>query len=185
MDKKRLGAQTWIFPAPVLLVGALVNGKPNFMTVAWGGIACSVPPMLSVAIRGARYTLAGIRKHQVFSVNIPGTSSCKEADYCGVYSGSKVDKSKIFSVFYGSNDKIPLISECPVCIECKVAHIVELGTHYLVIGEITETHVDEDCLENNVPIIEKIDPISYASGSKKYYGIGKMIGDAYKASPRE
>ena len=34
---------------PALLVGANVNDKPNFMTVAWGGIANSEPPMISVA----------------------------------------------------------------------------------------------------------------------------------------
>ena len=181
MSKKKMGAQTWLFPAPVLLVGALVSGKPNFMTVAWGGIACSNPPMLSLAIRPARYTLAGIKENMVFSVNIPKTGSVKETDYCGVHSGNKFDKSEIFKVFYGTDNKIPLIEECPVCIECKVAHMIALGTHILVIGEITETHIDEECLENDAPSIIKIDPLIYAPSSRNYYGMGPVIADAFKA----
>jgi flavin reductase (DIM6/NTAB) family NADH-FMN oxidoreductase RutF len=181
MAKKRMGPQTWLFPAPVLLVGAYVDGKPNFMTAAWGGIACSAPPMLCVAIRTTRYTLVGMRKESVFSVNIPSRELCGKADYCGVYSGAQVDKSGIFTVWTGNNARIPLIEECPVCIECRVAREIELGTHVLVIGEITETHVDEDCILDNKPIIGEIDPMTYVSGARKYYAIGNEIGDAYKA----
>jgi flavin reductase (DIM6/NTAB) family NADH-FMN oxidoreductase RutF len=181
MAKKRLGPQAWIFPAPVLLVGAFVNDKANFMTVAWGGVACSAPPMLSIAIRPARHTLLGIREHGVFSVNIPRIDAFGKADYCGVYSGSKVDKSKIFNVWTGANENIPLIEECPVCFECKVVREIELGSHVLVIGEITETHIEEDCLTGNTPVIEKINPLSYASGVRKYYSLGSVVAEAYKA----
>jgi flavin reductase (DIM6/NTAB) family NADH-FMN oxidoreductase RutF len=180
MSKKKCGPQAWIFPAPTLLVGALVGKNPNFMTVAWGGVACSAPPMLSVAIRGARFTLEGIKEHMVFSVNVPGTTLLKETDYCGVYSGKKTDKSMIFKVFYGDNPKIPLITECPVCLECKVAHFIELGSHILVIGEITQSHIDEDCLDGGKPLIEKIDPLIYAIGTQKYRSIGGVVGDAFK-----
>ena len=50
MTKILMGPQTLIYPMPALLVGANVNDKPNFMTVAWGGIANSEPPMISVAL---------------------------------------------------------------------------------------------------------------------------------------
>jgi flavin reductase (DIM6/NTAB) family NADH-FMN oxidoreductase RutF len=180
MAKKKIGPQTLLFPTPVLLVGVMVSGKPNFMTVAWGGLACSKPPMLSVAIRGARYTLRGIKENMVFSVNIPKTGSVKNTDYCGVHSGTKVDKSKIFKVFYGNDQKIPLIEECPVCFECKVVHQIELGSHVLVIGEIMETHIDEDCFDNEMPSIKKIDPLVYATGSHNYYGIGAYVAEAFK-----
>jgi flavin reductase (DIM6/NTAB) family NADH-FMN oxidoreductase RutF len=180
MAKIKCGPQTWLFPMPVLLVGSLVADKPNFMTVAWGGIACSSPPMLSVAIRPVRHTLIGIKEHRVFSVNIPNTGSRQATDYCGVYSGKQVDKSGIFKVFFGNDARIPLIDDCPVCLECKVLHLLELGSHVLVIGEITETHVNEDCISDGKPLIEKIDPLIYASGKKQYHSIGTMIGDAYK-----
>ncbi len=181
MAKKKCGPQTWLFPMPTLLVGALVENRPNFMTVAWGGIACSSPPMLSIAIRPARHTLIGIREHMAFSVNIPGSGSVKETDYCGVHSGKKTDKSKVFTVFYGVDEHVPLIEECPVCLECKVRHMVELGSHVLVIGEIIESHIDEACMDGGKPSIEKIDPMIYATGMQKYCKVGGIVGDAFKA----
>ena len=35
MGKVALGPQTLIYPMPAMLVGANVNGTPNFMAVAW------------------------------------------------------------------------------------------------------------------------------------------------------
>jgi flavin reductase (DIM6/NTAB) family NADH-FMN oxidoreductase RutF len=56
MKKVKMGAQTLLYPMPAVLVGAMVNDKPNFMTAAWCGIAASTPPAISVALRRARYT---------------------------------------------------------------------------------------------------------------------------------
>lgn len=42
MAKGSMGPQTLIYPTPVLLVGATVDDKPNFMTVAWSGIAARI-----------------------------------------------------------------------------------------------------------------------------------------------
>ena len=36
MDKLQMGPQTLLYPMPAMLVGANVDGKPNFMAVAWG-----------------------------------------------------------------------------------------------------------------------------------------------------
>ena len=47
--KQSLGAKTLIYPTPVLVVGSYdADGRPNVMTAAWGGIACSKPPCVSV-----------------------------------------------------------------------------------------------------------------------------------------
>jgi len=61
MNKILMGPQMLIYPMPVLLVGANVDDKPNFMTLAWSGIANSEPPMISVALRHGWYTLRSIR----------------------------------------------------------------------------------------------------------------------------
>ena len=57
MKKAQLGPRTLLYPMPAFLIGANVGGKPNFMTAAWSGIACSTPPMLTVALQHHRYHL--------------------------------------------------------------------------------------------------------------------------------
>jgi len=146
MQKIKLGPQTFLYPMPAALVGAMVDGKPNFMTAAWCGIAAYKPPAIAVAIRRERYTLKGVREHGTFSINIASSSMVKKVDYCGIYSGKSTDKSQIFTPFYSKPKTAPLIEECPVNLECKAIHSLDLGSHTLVVGEIIETFITEDCL---------------------------------------
>jgi flavin reductase (DIM6/NTAB) family NADH-FMN oxidoreductase RutF len=171
-----------IYPQPVLLVGANVNNKPNFLTASWVGIANGNPPMVSVAIRHNRYTLKGIKQNMTFSVNVPSTDTVKETDYCGLVSGSKVDKVEVcrFKVFYGKLASSPLIEQCPVNLECKVVHILDLGSHSLVIGRIRQAHVSEDCLTDGEPDINKIKPLVFITGlTGQYHALGELVAKAY------
>ncbi len=182
MGKILMGPETLIYPQPALLIGANVNGKPNFLTVAWSGIANGEPPMISIAIRHNRYTLGGIRQNMTFSVNVPSTDMVRETDYCGIVSGSEVDKVEVcrFKVFYGKLRSAPLIEQCPVNLECKVIHSLDLGSHLLVVGRIEETHVSESCLTDGKPDIDKINPFSYITDpDSQYQAVGEVIGKAY------
>lgn len=182
MAKIPIGPQTLIYPMPVLLIGANVDGKPNFMTVAWGGIANGDPPMISVAIRHQRHTLQGVRQNWTYSVNVPSSDLVKETDYCGIKSGSRVDKVEVckFKVFYGNLSTAPLIEQCPINMECKVMHILDLGSHSLVIGRIEEVHVSEDCLTDGKPDAKKIKPLIYTgSPDSQYLDFGKVIAKSH------
>ncbi len=182
MGKISLGPQALIYPMPALLIGANVDGKPNFMTAAWCGIANSNPPMFSVAIRPHRLTHKGIRQNMTFSVNVPSAALVTETDYCGIVSGSRANKVDAcqFNIFYGKLENAPLIEQCPVNLECKVAHILNLGTHSLFIGRIEETHVSDDCLTDGKPDVNKIKPFTYSEGRYcQYQKLGESIGQAY------
>jgi flavin reductase (DIM6/NTAB) family NADH-FMN oxidoreductase RutF len=182
MSKTMLGPTTTIYPQPALLIGAKVDGKPNFMAVAWAGIANGTPPMISAALRHRRHTLKGIRQNMTFSANVPSTDMIKETDYCGVVSGSRVDKVEVcrFRIFYGKLASAPLIEQCPVNLECKVVHILDLGSHSLIVGKIEETYISEDCLTDGEPDVNKIKPLIYTTGKEgEYRALGEFIGKAF------
>lgn len=135
---------------------------------------------MSVAIRNIRYSLRGIQQNRQFSVNVPSVDMVKETDYCGVVSGSKVDKVKEcgFKLFYGDLDKAPLIEQCPINIECEVLRIVALGDHPLIIGQIAESYIRDICFTTGVPDIRKINPLcfcTFATKSMGYYAVGDFI----------
>lgn len=182
MGKILMGPQALLYPMPALLVGANVDGKPNFMAVAWGGIANGEPPMLSIAIRHQRYTLKGIKQNMTFSVNVPSIDLVKEVDYCGIVSGSKVNKAEAchFRVSYGKLGNAPLIEQCPVNLECEVVHVLDLGSHSLVIGRIEETHVSESCLTDGRPDVSKIKPLTFITAPAIQYGsFGNIVAKAF------
>ncbi len=182
--KIAMGAQNWLYPLPALLIGAMVEGKPNFMTAAWGSIANAEPPMLSVAIRRSRYTRKGIEEDGSFSVNVASASQASEVDFCGIESGAKVDKAAKcgFTIFYGLPARAPMIVECPLNLECMVKQIVELPTHSLVIADISETHVSESCILDGKIDVDMMDPIVYITSPIRKYGrLGTTVADAFSA----
>lgn len=182
MGKITMGPQALIYPMPALLIGANVDGRPNFATVAWAGIVNSAPPMISVSLQHHRHTLRGIRQNMTFSVNVPSIDLVRETDYCGITTGSKIDKVQVckLKVFFGKLANAPLIEQCPVNLECKVAHMLDLGSHSLVIGRIEETHVSEDCLTDGKPDANKIRPFCLITAPTSHYrGLGETIAKAF------
>ncbi|MFH1032022.1 MAG: flavin reductase family protein [Chloroflexota bacterium] len=167
-------------PRPTLLIGTIIDGKVNFLTAGGGGVANAEPPMISIPIHHSRYTMKGIAQNLAFSVNIPSVDLVAETDYCGIVSGSKVDKVAAckFKIFYGSLKTAPLIEQCPVNLECKLEHMLDLGSHFLVIGQIVGTYVSEDCISDGKPDVYKIKPIIYNRESGEYIAFGKVVAKA-------
>lgn len=179
MDKIQLGPLPFMCVMPALLVGANVNGKPNYMAAAWATVACMSPPMACVAVNHARHTLKGIEENGTFSLNVPSTGQMVETDYCGMTTGARADKSKVFGSFYGRLATAPMAEECPVNIECKLFQTVDCGSHVLCIGEIKEVYVSKDATTDGAPDLKKIDPMVYSAGS--YYKVGELIGKGFSA----
>jgi flavin reductase (DIM6/NTAB) family NADH-FMN oxidoreductase RutF len=179
MKKITMGPQPMLWPHPTVLVGADVDGKADFAAVAWAGVAAGTPPAVSIALQHPRYSLKGIRRNLSFSVNIPSRDMVRETDYCGLISGAKTDKVRDckFKVFYGKTAGAPLIEQCPINLECEVLHILNMGSHALVIGKVVETHVSEDCLTDGKADVSKVKPFAYIPGN--YYAIGDAFADAF------
>ena len=186
-QKVTLGPRPLVYPMPSFLVGASVEGRANFMAVAWGGIACSRPPMVSVALQHHRYTYRGIKEKGTFSVNIPSQDQVRETDYCGIASGASGDKNEVcgFKVFYGKLETAPMIEQCPLNLECKVVHVLDLGSHALIIGEVIETYIDSDCLTGGEPDAAKIKPLIYSEGPlAQYQAFGEVLAPAFNVGRR-
>ncbi len=182
MEKVALGPMPYMSVMPTLLVGAMVKGKPNYMTAAWATVACMAPPMVCVAINKGRFTAIGIEENRTFSLNVPSVHQVVETDHCGLVSGSNEDKSTVFHSFYGKLKTAPLAQECPVNIECRVYRSVDCGSHMLYIGEVVEIHADESCVTDGKLNNERIRPIIYAQYA--YYDVGSQIDKAFFAGKR-
>ena len=153
------------------------------MTAAWSGIACSEPPMISVAIRHRRYTFKGMQENMTFSVNVPSTDQVKEVDFCGIKSGAKEDKVSAckFKVFYGKIETAPMVEQCPVNLECRIEHMLDLGSHVLVVGKIEEVYVSGNCFTADHPDVKKIRPILFTTlPANVYQELGEVVGKAFK-----
>lgn len=179
--KKTLGAKDILFPIPIALVVCGSGDNANIISIAWIGITGSNPPSIGISLKKNRYSLGLIRQTNEFTINIPSSSDMIKADYCGLVSGKSANKfiDTNYTRLKSHKVQAPIIKECPYNIECKVIKEVEIGDWILVIGEIVETHVDEDKIENNQISIEKVDPLVYVPTIREYWSIGKLLGKSF------
>jgi len=178
--KKQLGAKMCLYPMPATLVGANVGGMPNYITIAHVGIMDY--GHVSLSMGKVHYTNDGIKENGTFSVNIPSVRQVKETDYCGLVSGRKADKGALFETFYGELETAPMISECPLNMECRLVNTINMPRHDVFVGEIVQTYCDEESLaeDGENPDFAKVEPILFVSGDPSYFGLGKRFAFAWK-----
>ena len=184
MMKNKIKAGAYLFPMPLVLIGANVKKKPNFEALAYVGIVESTPPMISISSYETHYTNIGIKENGTFSVNTPSEGMIEVTDYCGLYSGKEVDKSDICEIFYGELKSAPMITHSPLNLECKVVKTIDTKeisgvkeSHEIFIGQILHTYADEYYLTEEKPDILKLNPILYSSS--KYWRLSESIGEAF------
>ena len=182
--KISLGPQTLVYPTPVWCIGTYNGkGKPNVMTVSWGGVCSSQPPCVAVSIRKATYTYGNLIGTKAFTISIPPKKYAKEADFFGIFSGKNIDKFKETGLTPEKADKVdaPYIKEFPMVIQCKVIQTSDIGLHTQFIGEIVDVKADTDVIsKDGTPDIQKVDPFIYATGNHHYHGISESIGEGFE-----
>lgn len=179
MKKLNVDANTFVYPNPVTLVGTMVGGKPNFMALGWISRMNFTPPCIGIGINRGHYTAKGIQETKTFSINYPSVDMVEVTDYCGIVSGSKVDKSSLFEVFYGFLKIAPMISESTLCMECKLIDAVELPTNYFFIGEIIASYTEEKYLTDGKLDIKKMNPLLLTMPDNTYWTVGEFAGKAW------
>ena len=70
--KKNIGATLALYPSPLIVVGAMVEGKPTWTLVAHAGIMAHSHLMVSLV--QAHYINQGIRENKKLSVNVVDAS---------------------------------------------------------------------------------------------------------------
>ncbi len=175
--KIELGAKNCLYPLPTVLVGALVNGNPNYLPIAHVGIMDL--ESVSLGMNKHHYTNAGIKANKTFSINIPSTKMVKETDYCGLVSGKDRNKAAVFKTFYGKLKTAPMIEQCSVNMECELTKTVDFPNHDIFIGRIAATHCDEKVLTNGILDFEKVQPILFVMNDRSYWRLGKKLAKAW------
>ncbi len=167
-----------LYPVPAVIVSCRgIDGRDNCLTVAWAGTVCSDPAMVSISVRKERFSHKLIKESGEFVINLTTEDMVKATDFCGVKSGRDLDKfektglKKMESMVV----KAPSIEQSPVCIECKVTEIKELGSHDMFIAEVVHVSVDDSLLdEKNSFHLDKAGLMTYSHG--RYFALGKKLG---------
>ena len=175
MSKQLFDGSILFGPVPAVLVTTInAGGQPNVFTVAWIGVACSKPPIISIAVRKERLSYENIVASREFVINLTTREMAKLTDFCGCRSGRKIDKIKHLGLELEEGVKVrtPSLKKSPVALECLVKSITELGTHDLILAEIVQNKVDKSLIDEKGKIqLGRTGLLSYCHGD--YYAQGK------------
>ncbi|MCR4427152.1 MAG: flavin reductase family protein [Firmicutes bacterium] len=178
VPKLRWNPGTVLCPCPVVMVTCQCeDSKPNIVTVAWIGTICSDPPMLSISVRPERHSHRLITESGEFVVNVPTLDLTRATDYCGVVSGKEVDKFERTGLTAAPAVVVrpPVIQECPLNIECRVARTLDLGSHTMFLAEVVAVQAEASLMTAEGRLaFERAGLIAYAHGH--YYALGKTLG---------
>ncbi|BHH84797.1 flavin reductase family protein [Desulforhopalus sp. 52FAK] len=175
MAKELFKGSVLMGPLPAVLVTTVdAVGKVNVFTVGWTGIACTRPPMVTIAVRKERLSYENIQATGEFVINLTTKDMLKVTDFCGCRSGRKVDKIKHFGLELeeGADVSVPSLAKSPVALECKVHSVTELGTHDLFLAEIVRNKVEKGIIDKDGKFdLARAGLLAYCHG--EYFSLGR------------
>lgn len=178
---RAIGATPYLCPLPAVMLACADPERgirPNIITVAWTGVVCSKPPMISVSIKKERYSYELIRRTGEFTVNLVSRELCRALDYCGVKSGRDGDKfaaCKLTPIIAPPLTSAPAIAQCPAHLLCRVDRVIPLGSHDLFLANVIQVSVQERYFTDTGAIDEgRMGLVSYVHG--KYRSVCEELG---------
>lgn len=177
MQKVKFRGGTLLGPLPPVMVSCGDETASNILTVAWTGILNTIPPKTYISVRPSRYSHGIIKQKGEFVLNLTPAALVRAADYCGTYTGAKVDKFQKCRLTrqFVKEVSAPLIAECPISLCCRVSETVPLGSHEMFLADVVAVYADEALLDNAGKLhVEKAGLCAYAHG--EYFALGKKIG---------
>lgn len=177
MAKIQWKGGTLLSPVPPVMVSCSDGEKNNILTIAWTGILNSVPPKTYISVRPERYSHDIIQKTGEFVINLTTEDLARSADFCGIYTGAKVDKFERCHLTPSESSVVKCkgIAQSPLSIECRVTEVVPLGSHDMFLADIVAVDVDETLIDADGKLhLEKAKLAAYTHGA--YYALGRRLG---------
>ena len=177
MSKIVWKGSTLLAPAPPAMVTCGSGESANIITIAWTGIINSHPPKTYISVRPSRHSYGIIKESGEFVINLTTAELVRAADYCGVYTGRKVNKFERCGLHAEAASEVscPILSESPLSLECRVTDVIPLGSHDMFLADIVAIDVDEELLDESGKLhLDRARLAAYVHG--EYYELGRKIG---------
>jgi len=108
---------------PVVLLTTSHKGKPNVMTMSWHTMMEFEPPLVGGVVSRNDFSHEALRKTRQCVLNVPTAELAEQVVKCGNTTGRNVDKFEAtgLTTLPATLVAAPLIAECFVNLECRVA----------------------------------------------------------------
>jgi flavin reductase (DIM6/NTAB) family NADH-FMN oxidoreductase RutF len=168
-----------VVPRPIGWISSLdEHGRRNLAPFSFFNAVCARPPhiVFSPLVRetdaGEKDTLRNVRATGEFVVNIVTEALAEAMNLSSTELPPEADEFSVAGLTAAPSVvvKAPRVAESPVHLECRVAHLLELGGQpgaaTLVVGRVVHLHVDRSVLLGDDKIdLARLRPIGRLSGA--------------------
>lgn len=170
---------TMVYPLPAALISCGTTPEDyNLITISWLGTISTNPPMCYISVRPERHSYHLIKQAGEFVINLTNEDMAFATDWCGVKSGRDHNKFKEMKLTPAKAEMVnaPIITEAPLCIECKIKDIIPLGSHDMIIANVVNIQANKKYIDPETDSFDmaKANLIAYSHGH--YYKLGEEIG---------
>ncbi|TZE81348.1 flavin reductase family protein [Calorimonas adulescens] len=143
----------FIEPGPVLLVATSDHGKPNLMAMSYHMVIEDEGiPLIGCILGPWDHSFETLRKTRECVLAVPTVDLASKVVEIGNCSGIDTDKFKTFSLTPVSAEKVkaPLVAECLVNLECRIADDSLIDKYNLIILEVVKAWIDPERKERRL-----------------------------------
>lgn len=106
------------------------------------------PPRFASCCNKDNFTAALIQETGAFSVSVIHNDTDPEIiSRFGYKSGKEIDKLSGLKIKYGETGVPIVMNDCIAFLECKVVQTIDVGTHFMFIGELLQSEIVDDTKE--------------------------------------
>ncbi|MBP1886499.1 flavin reductase family protein [Sinorhizobium mexicanum] len=146
---------SFVGPRPIALVTTVdEHGRNNAAPMSFFNVFSHDPPLLILGMQtrpdgSSKDTVANIRRSGEFVVHMVDMAIAKEMIVTGINFPSDVDEIAVSGLTSVPSLKVAAsrIKESPCAMECRVSQILDYGRRTIVIGEVVQMYVRDECLD--------------------------------------
>lgn len=118
------------------------DGKGNVgaATVNWVTQTAFAPPLVAVGVKADSGIYQIVKATRCFGLNMLGKEHKGMA--FTFFKPAKLEDGKLSgNAFRKGATGVPILTDAPAAVECRVKTIIEEGDHHVVLGEVVEAHL--------------------------------------------
>lgn len=181
-DRYRL-LTNFVGPRPIALVTTRAPaGHDNAAPMSFFNVFSHEPPLVIIGFStrpdgSEKDTIANIRRTREFCVNMVDMALAEQMILCGVNFAADVDELDFAGLPAAPCRQVDAarVATTPCAMEARVERIIDYPGRAIVMGEVVEMHVRDDCLDAQG---RYVDPAVYQP-------IARLHADNYIASDRQ
>lgn len=148
---------SFVVPRPIALVTTIgENGAANAAPMSFFNVFSQDPPIVILGIQSrqdgsAKDTIVNIRRNEEFVVNMCDMAIAQQMVDCGVNFPTGVDEVEMTRLSLAPSLQVRpgRVAEAPSSLECRVSQIIEYPKRSIVLGEVVQMNVRDDCLDKD------------------------------------